>query len=275
MSNRVRGRSWWLVASTLLLLAQVALVGCVRAKPPIARTPPPEIAPERPPIAKAYPPPTTPVPTLELPSPTPTPTETLVPYPPPTTTPSPTVPPVTATPTLEPEFTPTVTPQPTGDITHTVNRSDTLTAIARQYGTTVQAIMDRNGIGNPNWIYAGQRLEIPIGYAPQVTATPQLVQHRVQRGETLSSIARRYRTSVAEISAHNPGIVNPNHLPAGMALRVPMNTQAPMLRHTVRHGETLTSIARRHGTTVQSLMAANGLANPNHVYVGQVLLIPR
>ncbi len=269
----MRGRSWWLVASTLLLLVQVALAGCVRAKPPTARTPPPAIAPERPPIVKAYPPPATPIPTLELPSPTPT--DALIPYPPPTDTPLPTIPPITPTPTVTPEFTPTVTPQPTGDVIHTVQRSDTLTSIARRYGTTVQAIMDRNGIRNPNFIYAGQKLVIPIGYVPQVTATPQLVQHRVQRSDTLSSIARRYRTSVAEILAHNPGIVNPNHLVVGTVLRVPLNTQAPMLRHTVRRGETLTSIARRYGVSVQSLIAANGLWNPNHVYVGQVLVIPR
>jgi LysM repeat protein len=58
-------------------------------------------------------------------------------------------------------------------------------------------------------------------------------------------------------------------------LTVPVNTQAPLLRHTVRYGETLTSIARRYGVSVQSLIAANGLWNPNHVHVGQVLVIPR
>jgi LysM repeat protein len=264
VSGRVRGRSWWLVASTLLLLVQVALAGCVRAKPPLARTPPPAIAPERPPVVKAYPPPTTPIPTLELPSPIPT----LV-LPPPTAT---LVPPIS---TPAPEVMPTITPLPTGDVLYTVQRSDTLIGIARRYGTTVQAIMDRNGIRNPNFIYAGQKLVIPIGYVPQVTAMPQVAQHRVRRGETLSSISRRYRTSVAEILALNPGIVNPNYLPVGTLLQVPLNTQPPMLRHRVRYGETLTSIARRYRVSVQSLIVANGLWDPNHVYVGQVLLIPR
>lgn len=43
--------------------------------------------------------------------------------------------------------------------------------------------------------------------------------------------------------------------------------------HRVRAGETLSSIARRHGTSVQRLMADNGLRNPNHVRTGQVLKV--
>jgi len=44
--------------------------------------------------------------------------------------------------------------------------------------------------------------------------------------------------------------------------------------HVVRRGETLYSIARRYGTTVSAIMVANGLANPNRIYVGQRLVIP-
>lgn len=44
--------------------------------------------------------------------------------------------------------------------------------------------------------------------------------------------------------------------------------------HVVCPGETLTRIAWRYGTTVQAIAAANGIANPNRIYVGQVLRIP-
>lgn len=44
--------------------------------------------------------------------------------------------------------------------------------------------------------------------------------------------------------------------------------------HTVTYGDTLNKIAARYGTTVQALMAANGISNPNRIYVGQVLYIP-
>jgi LysM repeat protein len=294
MIGQVRGRpSWWIVVVALFLLVQIA--GCARAKPPELAPDTPTVGLERTLVAQAYPPPTTPVPILELPSPTPTPTEILipyplptetpVPYPQPTVTPSPTV--LLATPTPSPlvlpatptpppllEITPLATPH-IGDVIHIVTRSETLFSLARRYGTTVQAIMIRNGLRDPNRIYAGQRLVIPIGYMPQETVVPQLVRHWVQRSETLFSIARRYRTSVAEILAHNPGITDPNYLPVGTLLTVPINTQPFILYHTVRRGETVASISRRYGVSMQALVAANGLVNPNHVYVGQVLVIPR
>ena len=45
-------------------------------------------------------------------------------------------------------------------------------------------------------------------------------------------------------------------------------------RHTVKAGETLAGIASRNGTSVGALVSANGIANPNRIYVGQVLVIP-
>jgi len=44
--------------------------------------------------------------------------------------------------------------------------------------------------------------------------------------------------------------------------------------HTVQPGETLSSISRRYGTTWQAIAQANGLVNPNQIYVGQKLKIP-
>ena len=44
--------------------------------------------------------------------------------------------------------------------------------------------------------------------------------------------------------------------------------------HTVQYGETLFSIGRAYGITVQDIIAANGLYNPDHIYAGQALYIP-
>ena len=44
---------------------------------------------------------------------------------------------------------------------HVVRRGETLSSIATRYGTTTQAIVRSNGLPNPNYIYAGQRLVIP------------------------------------------------------------------------------------------------------------------
>ncbi|MBC7236153.1 MAG: LysM peptidoglycan-binding domain-containing protein [Chloroflexi bacterium] len=288
MSAR-RRYGWWIALFALFLLA-----GCVRAKPPRQHTLSPDLfpaspgAPGRTQVAQAYPLPAetpTPGPPSAIPtvSPVATPTFTSLPGTP-TPTPSLTLVPSSPTPTVTIEITPTMTPvplsptatQPTlGDVTYTVLWGDNLTGIARRFGVSVEAIMAKNGLRNPNAIFVGQTLVIPLGYEPQVTSTPQLTQHLVRPGENLSQIARRYHTSVAEILAQNPGLGNPNRLIPGTLLTVPVNTQAPPLTHRVRYGETLSSIARRYGVSVRALIQANGLSDPNQVFVGQVLVIPR
>ena len=100
---------------------------------------------------------------LEPPAPLPTPTRTPVPTFTPTGTPQPTsilmpTRPATAT----PPFTPTLAPTPTSSTrTHTVQSGETLAIIADNYGVTVEAIVELNGLTNPNTIEVGQELLIP------------------------------------------------------------------------------------------------------------------
>jgi LysM repeat protein len=62
---------------------------------------------------------------------------------------------------------PSSTPQaePGGMLTYVVQRGDRLSSIAVRFGTTVSAIVAANGIANPNLIYAGQELKIPVATA--------------------------------------------------------------------------------------------------------------
>lgn len=99
--------------------------------------------------------------------------------------------------------------------------------------------------------------------------------HVVQPGETLSSIAARYGTSVQAFVQAN-GLRNANFVWAGQRLAIP-GGGAPAASgggvHVVAYGDTLYSIARRYGTTASALAAANGLGNANLIYVGQRLSI--
>lgn len=52
---------------------------------------------------------------------------------------------------------------------HTVKRGETLSGIAKQYGSTVEAIASANGIWNIDLICAGQVLTIPAKSAPEAT----------------------------------------------------------------------------------------------------------
>ena len=104
-----------------------------------------------------------------------------------------------------------------GSFTHIVQWGESLSYIAARYGTTVYAIVQANGIVNPDRIYAGQRLYIPCGGAYPPTHG---VYYVVRYGDTLSSIAWRYGTSIWAIAQAN-GNQNVNMVYAGQRLYVP------------------------------------------------------
>ena len=91
--------------------------------------------------------------------------------------------------------------------TTTVRPGDTLSAIAQRYGTTVSALAAANGITNRNQIYAGTTLQVPgpppvaraaSGPSAAAAVTPGGTV-AVRSGDTLSSIAARYHTTVAAL----------------------------------------------------------------------------
>jgi LysM repeat protein len=157
---------------------------------------------------------------------------------------------------------------------HVVRPGENLTRIAARYGTTVQAIVRANRLSNPNHIWVGQRLYIPVGGGGGPAGCGCV--HTVRWGETLSQIARRYGTSVWALARMNC-IRNVNYIWAGQRLCVPCTCCIPprcRLVHVVRPGETLYGIALRYGTWVPVLVRVNGLRNPNLIFVGQRLCIP-
>lgn len=180
-----------------------------------------------------------------------------------------------------------VTENPTGTIntetiTYTVQKGDTLWAIARRYGTTSEEIAEINNISNPNLIYPGQQLKIPTNSTTEgeeTRGTGDII-YTVQRGDTLSRIAREYNVTVAHIVELND-ISNPNLIYPGEKLRItesdvtnlnpiPKNTYST---YTVRRGDTLSEIARRFGVSMNYLVTANNIQNPNLIFPGQILIV--
>ncbi|HSD82489.1 MAG TPA: LysM peptidoglycan-binding domain-containing protein, partial [Anaerolineae bacterium] len=108
---------------------------------------------------------------------------------------------------------------------HTVKFGDNLNSISRLYGVSVQALMAANNIYNPNLIYAGQTLCIP-GSTPVPPRPPCGTYYTIRWGDTLSSIAARYGTTIwAIMSANN--IFNANYIYAGMILYIPCGSTKP------------------------------------------------
>ncbi|MFN3335663.1 MAG: LysM peptidoglycan-binding domain-containing protein, partial [Caldilinea sp.] len=109
--------------------------------------------------------------------------------------------------------------------------------------------------------------------------------HIVARGQTLSEIAKSYGMTTGDLMRLN-SIANANMIWVGQRLRVtarveavaPATANAPKPAvadeiYVVQAGDTLAGIAAKHKTTVQALLTANGLPNPNFVWVGQRLRV--
>ena len=106
---------------------------------------------------------------------------------------------------------------------------------------------------------------------PSVPATGNQT-HVVQYGENLSSIATTYGTTWQNLARIN-ALSNPNLIYQGQTLSVSGGQSVATLARqcVVESGDTLSSIAAQFGTTVQQLVSANGISNPNYIQVGQVL----
>lgn len=169
-----------------------------------------------------------------------------------------------------------------GVIYYTVQEGDTLTSIAQKYDTTVHEITVTNSIVNPNLIYVGEVLKIYPGNRSiikrkKVFATTYIV----QSGDTLTSIAIKFDTTVQAIAELND-LQNPNLIYVGEILKIPTNSRgnlsAPSSRHyiktyIVQSGDTLTSIAKKFNTTADKIALLNNITNPNLIYPGQILKI--
>lgn len=102
--------------------------------------------------------------------------------------------------------------------------------------------------------------------------------YTVKSGDTLYKIANQYGVTVQQLVTANR-LANPNLIRVGQVLTIPKagGTTIPpttTTKHTVLAGETLYGIALRYKVTVQQIVTANKITNPNLIRVGQVLTIP-
>lgn len=123
---------------------------------------------------------------------------------------------------------------------------------------------------------------IPVSSPPKRA----YIYHRVRYGETLSTIARRYRTRVSSIMRVN-NLRRSNFIVAGKILKIPLSGSTGRYQpakkkqvsyklpatHVVKSGDSLYNIAKRYGTTVKKIQQANNLPSTD-LDSGQVLRIP-
>lgn len=195
--------------------------------------------------------------------------------------------------------------------TYTVRPGDTVWRIAMNHRVSPGEIIQLNGLKSDT-VTTGQTLKIPAKGAIQppptvAVSTPSKSNsstttkpsiggtHTIQSGETFSQIAQKYGLSQNALKQANPK-VNPNVIVVGAKLNLPSGatakTTAPASTptpskstptvattsdtqpHTVRPGDTLSSIASTYRVSTASIQRSNTLANPDRLKIGQIITIP-
>ncbi len=184
---------------------------------------------------------------------------------------------------------------------HVIKRGESLSVIAQNYRTSVSALKQTNKI-RKNLIREGQSLLIPSAKHPLKHYTLSLDSRRyrglkksadgnnhiytVRRGDTLWDIGRQYGVSIKQICNWN-GINSKSILRPGKKLNlrllvsekntpkaIPVNYEKnSTISYTVKKGDSLWLIARRHKVTVAQLLRWNNIVKNKHLKPGQRLIV--
>ena len=152
----------------------------------------------------------------------------------------------------------------TRTLTVYVRTGDTLWAIAREYGTTVEAIARENRIVDPNRIFAGERLRITL---PARGSGEEI--YTVRRGDTPISIAGKFGVTLSALEDRN-GLERGETIYAGDKLSIPGARMSGEF-YVVRPGDTLFYISRRTGVPIRTLVGINRIKDPDLIYAGEHL----
>ena len=159
--------------------------------------------------------------------------------------------------------------------TYTVKAGDWLSTIAKAYGVTVEQLKQYNSLKSDT-IYAGQKLIVS-----------QDTKYVVKKGDTLSSIASKYSTTVAKIKSRN--ILKSDAIQINQVLYIPSASKSsstpaagttskavtswPSTTYTVKAGDTVSSVAKKFGTTTAKIMKYNYMDFGEWLNAGQKIAI--
>ena len=195
------------------------------------------------------------------------------------------------------------TPAPS---TYTVVAGDTVSGIAARYGLTTAGVLALNGLSRTSLIFPGQKLAltttVATGAATPIAAAPAsstgTVKYTIARGDTISSIAKRYSVATTTVLTANglgwKSVIYPGQAisipgqPIAAAVPPPVDATpvvetAPVVAeapatvtgsYVIQSGDSVTRIATKFGVSVQSVLDANGLTRSSIIYAGRTLTIP-
>ena len=189
-----------------------------------------------------------------------------------------------------------------------VIQGDSLWSIAKRYNISVDELYAANDLGENSLLRIGQKIQVPVegATADVLSVNPDTYQptslnqsttnYAVIRGDTLSSIAKEYDTTVREIKAVNGKVSD--LIRVGEILILPVSGTTPsvtadtvsttsveiedsdnalaapgVLTYTVKAGDFPSTIARQYGMTVEELLSTNGVTDPRKLQIGKVLKV--
>lgn len=156
---------------------------------------------------------------------------------------------------------------PIGSSLYRVGEGDALSVIAERYGVQLASLAVVNNIEPPYILYPGEVLRIPRdGVAPTIRPDPQVSPPIVE-------------TALPELREQPPAEParprwTPRARPSQEAARPEVRSESAGRRYVVSPGDSLSTIAARHGLRMSELVTANGIEPPYRIRPGQGLVIP-
>lgn len=147
------------------------------------------------------------------------------------------------------------------EMTYQVKKGDSFWAIARRTGISMYDLASANGLSIKDVIHPGQRLRIPS--------------MRVKGGTKVAPVAKKATTpALTKTTPTAKKAPATKKSTSDAAKKTLTRATAPASAHyTVRPGDTLSAIARSHGTTVAALASLNKITNPSRIYAGQRIML--
>lgn len=160
---------------------------------------------------------------------------------------------------------------------YNVNAAEGFYSLTRQFNVTQQEIEKYNPEAKAG-LKKGQRLLIPVSGNQKYpeSNTNEYFIHTVQPGETLSSLSRTYNVSINDIKAMNPELAD--YLVIGHEMKIPQPkslyiNESQYTYHTIEPKETLFSVAKKYGVSMQNIIDENIGLNENSFSVGKIIRI--
>jgi LysM repeat protein len=177
---------------------------------------------------------------------------------------------------------------------HTIKSGETLYTIAHANHTTIEEVRKANGLKKGDTLKIGKVLTVPKDtYSPNKSKSKKSIskttKHIIKSGETLYIIAHANHTTIEKVRKAN-GLKKGDTLKIGRVLTVPKDTYfsnkkiakkttkkksvVKIAKHSIKKGETLFAIARKHHTTIDEVRKTNGLKKGDTLKIGRVIKVP-